>query len=186
MPSVILRPISAGGFAQLTSSNPPNPNYLMCGDASDSTYVHGNANGLRDRYQLGPVPASANSITQVDINIRCMQEGGPAGGWGWQPNWYTGGVDVFGATTEPAGSPTTYLYSAVARPGGGSWQVSDFNSGLGVQLGQKLVLVDIPILPARMQDVWAVVTYAEASGKVRARTHGYAIRRPARVSAGDV
>lgn len=106
-------------------------------DDSDTTYIRNNTNvSQEDILELGSTSLTTETIDSINVRFRARSETSATGVI--QCGVQLSGNETLGSerTSVPT-SATNYEDTALGRPGGGSWSVSDLNSLQVVAYGRK-------------------------------------------------
>lgn len=151
MPTAILRPRAAGSSADWTPSS--GTNYAAAADETDGLSNSTTANAQVDLFLFDALPAEAYSIDQVDLFRRqnCLPGSSVKG------RVRLGGVNVDGAAKVGITGNEDVNDSTMARPGGGTWLVSDFET---LEAGYLTSAIDGGGDTVVVEGTWLVVTYS--------------------------
>lgn len=135
MATETLRPNGAGDSTAWPSLTGAATHWQATSDDSDSSYSRNNTGTPQENdYNLTNTALTSETITQIDVRVRARSETAATG-------QVTMGLRLSGtnstasAHTSIPTSATNYTDTNIARPGGGSWSVSDLNSLQVVQIG---------------------------------------------------
>lgn len=130
MATAILRPTAAGNYTQWNGVYPALMNHFAAVDEAsqngDTDYIYGSTVATsRDSYTLTSWSPGAVSISQVKVYFWAKrQDTSPQ----VKPFLRLGGTDNDGTIVSPSVGSYTEYSEVISRPGGGSWQVSDFST----------------------------------------------------------
>lgn len=107
-------------------------------DDSDATYLRNNTAVTQQAiFELTDTALTTETIDSIDVRVRARSESSAAGQI--KVGVELGGTQVMAAyhTSVPT-SATDYEDTAIARPGGGDWEVADLNDLRGVIEGDEV------------------------------------------------
>lgn len=160
MPTEILRPNGAGLSASLTAS--AGSNYQCVDEVSangDTDYVSTTVNTQLDYYALDNTALTTETVDSVDAWTEARVLAGAGGGDLVAPGVRVSGSDSSGSAGTLTTSYVARESAALARPGGGSWAVSDLD---GMQF--KLVLQENGTSESRCTQVYVEINYTAGAG----------------------
>lgn len=167
MPTEILRPNGAGDATGLTAS--AGSNYQCVDEASangDTDYVFGTAVGpVVDYYALDDTALTTETVDSVDVQASTKVSANASGGDRSQPGVRLAGSDTNGTLSALTTSYVLRESAGLARPGGGSWAVSDLNS-----LQAKIGLYEDASDQARCTQIFAEINYSAAAAATKVRS----------------
>lgn len=131
MATEILRPTAAGDLTDAGYTAFGAATHWDCMDEAvaddDTTRLTSSGSGgtKEDCYNITNTALTTETITSVDVLIRSERTGG---GGSAQAGVRLSGTDSLGASHAVTGAYVDYIDTGLARPGGGSWAVSDLNA----------------------------------------------------------
>lgn len=134
---VILRPAGAGDNTNWPSITGGTDHHAVTSDSDIATYVRNNvASDIEDDYTLTASGLTNEVINSIDVRV--VARGETTAAATLAIGLRLGGTNSM-ATTHTAVpiSDTTYMDTAIARPGGGSWTVSDLATLQAVIIGNR-------------------------------------------------
>lgn len=156
MAIVTLRPTStvSNGWPGLTGTSA----HEATSDNSDATYIRNNTTTPQTAvFEVTDTALTSETITSVDVRLRARSETAAVGDC--QVGVRLGGVDTMGANhTGISTTATNFSDTNLARPGGGSWAVSDLNSIQCVAIG------DGNTAALRLLEVYVDINYTGGPG----------------------
>jgi hypothetical protein len=134
---------------------------VACNSPHDdiTTYITTVGPDKEQLFYTESLPGGSINVTNVDHTIRFIRYAG-AGGDLYHRQRY-GGTSQYCSSAHDVGAWTTYTDSAVSRPGGGSWAVSDFNQS--AEFGVATI-GDAPGDGWRTTSTYVLVTHQLSSG----------------------
>lgn len=151
-----LRPTStvSNGWPSLTGTSA----HAALSDDSDTTYIRNNTTTPQTAvFEITDTALTTETINSVDVRVRARSETAAVGDI--QVGVRLGGVDSLGINhTSVPTSATNYSDTSLARPGGGSWAVSDLNSL------QAVVIGDGNTAALRCFEVYVDINYTAGGG----------------------
>ena len=161
MATVILRPVAAGNYTQWNGVFPALSNHFAVVDEvsqnGDTDYIFGSTVAtLRDSFTLESWSPGSVTITQVKVYFWSKRmDTNPQ----VTPFLRLGGIDSDGTIVSPDTLAYTEYSEAISRPGGGSWQVSDFSTlQVGVIYSNAAKTAGL-----RVTQIYIEVTYTAAN-----------------------
>lgn len=159
MPIDVARPSGAGAFTEWTSRNvsgAPVANHAAVSSGSSNQFVEALSAGLRDRYQVPPLPGTATGVGLV--TIYALVAGDDVGTV--RMALRLGGVESYGsAVVPPTGGFQLVFFEFPLAPGGLAWTVARRNA---IEFGPDSVMApDDAGNPLTLDEGWIQTSYTD-------------------------
>lgn len=186
MATVTVRPAGVGDNTLWPSITGGTQHYTVVSDTTVATYIRANSAGVKeDDFTLGAHGLTTETITSIDVRVTTRSEGTAAGIL--QTGLRLSATNSLAtAHTAIPTSDTNYTDLAIARPGGGSWTVSDLSTLQVALLGDRNTASAI-----RLYEVYVDINYTSAgpgtqtivpSGIASGEAHGTGVVVPGAVT----